>query len=477
MSSINYSEESKYLFKCFVILFRSGIKQEYYCGEVKQEYYCGEASNANGVASGINSVTSNVNGDTSGINGVASGEQEKTVTNNGAKIFEKMDFDGLKALYALAKRHAVVSIVYDALKKNNVFQNVINQLSNGNDVSQLMKKWDEASNQAITKEILFDNELDKIKTAFSDEQIYSVPLKGIVIKKLYPRSGMRQFCDYDVLIRPNDANKVKAIMKTLGYSVSNETKAEEEVHQAVSVIDCKKMPIFNFEIHKKLFWGNNEGYFSKIWDRVLLPSNNFVLTKLTDSKSINDELQLTDSKSINQNTNFYEGKLTDEDVYLFHLAHFNSHLNERSGAGIRYLADHYLLKKFICSKPNFNRKYVEGVLINENISEFEQRINSITDNLFDAPTEEIRIDDLYDFLANGVHGSVENKVKMNVSKDGKFKFFIKRAFPPYNDMCIYFSILKKMPFLLPFCWIARFFIVLFDKKRRTTAKTEIRQLR
>lgn len=428
MSSINYSEESKYLFKCFVILFRSGIKQE---------YYCVKASNVNG----------------------------KTITNNGARIFEKMDFDGLKALYALSKRHAVVSIVYDALKKNNVFQNVINQLSNGNDISQLMKKWDEASNQAITKEILFDNELKKIKTAFSDEQIYYVPLKGIVIKELYPRSGMRQFCDYDVLIRPKDANKVKAIMKTLGYSVSNETKAEEEVHQAVSVIDCKKMPIFNFEIHKKLFWGNNEGYFSKIWDRVLLPSNNFVLTKLTDNKSIN------------QNTNLYEGKLTDEDVYLFHLAHFNSHLNERSGAGIRYLADHYLLKKFICSKPTFNRKYVEGVLINENISEFEQRINSITDNLFDAPTEEIRIDDLYDFLANGVHGSVENKVKMNVSKDGKFKFFIKRAFPPYNDMCIYFSILKKIPFLLPFCWIARFFIVLFDKKRRTTAKTEIRQLR
>jgi hypothetical protein len=348
--------------------------------------------------------------------------------------------------------------------------------------------------------MLFDNELEKIKTAFSENKIYFVPLKGIIIKKLYPEKGMRQFCDYDILIHPKDANRAKAIMKQLGYSVSNEAKAEEEVDQAVSVIDCKKMPIFNFEIHKKLFWGNDEGYFSKIWDRVVNTNNSISLddkTYLQNGKPI-DDLNLTGGKSTNNlyltngeltdnfhlpngeptddNPNLYERKLTDEDVYLFHLAHFNSHFNERSGAGIRYLADHYFLKKELCSKSTFNREYVEDVLKQENLFEFEKRIDSITDNLFDAPIEDIKMDDLYDFLANGVHGSVENKVKMNVAKEGKTKFFLKRAFPPYSDMCIYFSVLKKAPFLLPFCWIARFFIVLFDKKRRTVAKSEIRQL-
>ena len=164
--------------------------------------------------------------------------------------------------------------------------------------------------------------------------------------------------------------------------------------------------------------------------------------------------------------------MRDEDVYLYHLSHFHSHFNERCGAGIRYLGDHYLICEKICRKKSFDRAYVEKIIKDEGLLEFEEYVNSLCEKLFGI--ERINLYDFEEFLLGGVHGSIDNKVKREVQKSGRGKYILKRLFPPVKEMAISYVCLEKLPVLLPFCWIIRLFAVAFNKKRRNIAKSELK---
>ena len=345
---------------------------------------------------------------------------------------EPISFDSsvdFNVLFELSKKHAVVLAVFDSVKHSKCPESI-------------MKKWSEEAGKAITKELLFDNELSKIEKKFSESEIPFVFIKGIIIKSFYSKKGLRQFCDYDILIDKKRADDVKKIMISLGYSVSREKKSEEEISEAVSVIECKKNPIFNFELHKKLFWGTEKGYFENFWERIVF-----------------------------DNSSSFKGRMTDEDVYLYHIAHLCSHLRERSGAGIRYLSDHYVLKKNLFEKKGFNRKYVEKILIEENLLEFEKYFDECSNNLFEA--EKINVSLLDEFIKNGVHGTLDNKVRLSLKKNNAFSYTIRRIFLPLNQMSTLYSVLLKYPFLLPVYWVHRFFVIVLNKEKRKTAKSEL----
>ena len=99
-------------------------------------------------------------------------------------LSEKSDYE---ELFRLSNLHAVTACLSKAVC-----------ISQCND--EIKKKWAEAEGLALKKEILFDNELSKIEKIFHQEKIKYVLLKGIVLKSFYPQKGLRQFCDYDVLI-------------------------------------------------------------------------------------------------------------------------------------------------------------------------------------------------------------------------------------------------------------------------------------
>ena len=49
-------------------------------------------------------------------------------------------------------------------------------------------------------------------------QIWYMPLKGTVIKELYPSIGMRQMSDFDILFDKKYAENVREIMLDLGFT-------------------------------------------------------------------------------------------------------------------------------------------------------------------------------------------------------------------------------------------------------------------
>ena len=80
---------------------------------------------------------------------------------------------------------------------------------------------------------------------------------------------------------------------------------------------------------------------------------------------------------------------------------------------------------------------------------------------------EIRLNesDLEIFI-NGVYGHVENVWEKKSRKQGKGKYLFSRLFPSLSVMKTGYPILVKLPFLLPFCWLARMFRGMFRRRKQ-----------
>lgn len=284
----------------------------------------------------------------------------------------------------------------------------------------LLKQWKGYAENALRCELLYDAERTALYAEFDRAGIDYMPLKGILLKELYPHKGMRQFGDNDILFRKKQKRKLKKIMLGQGYHCGKDT--DYSAHDVYT-----KPPIFNFEMHRALFnRSENTEYFEKIWQRV--------------------------AKGERKN----EYRMTSEDFYLYNLAHFHKHYHS-GGAGFRFFADFYLLlHHFPC-----DRAAIDLVLEKENLKDFDSEMCSIAESWFgDFPQA---VDpSVFDFiLTSGVYGTLEHSVQNQVREGGLFRYI----FLPFKEMKARFPFLKYLPFLLPFCWIFRFFRAFFSPKK------------
>src|SRR5574344_270797 len=130
----------------------------------------------------------------------------------------------LEKLYKLAKYHTLTGIVCMALEKFNLFYesgnsknseicnnaNSDNNLSNSDKFAEyeIENKFKDSKNKGIRKIILLDTERTQIFNFMEKNQIWYMPLKGIILKNMYPKLGMRQMSDNDILF---DANGQKLV--------------------------------------------------------------------------------------------------------------------------------------------------------------------------------------------------------------------------------------------------------------------------
>ena len=100
------------------------------------------------------------------------------------------------------------------------------------------------------------HEFDSIKKAFLDNNVDFLPLKGAIQKKLYPKPEMRPMGDIDILIKVEQYNKIKEIMKDFGY-----VEDKESDHELVWI----KQKIM-VELHKRVIPSYNEDYYKYFGD-------------------------------------------------------------------------------------------------------------------------------------------------------------------------------------------------------------------
>ena len=151
------------------------------------------------------------------------------VVNNEIPDLQKIEKINLEHLYQAAKKHSLTAIVAYALKSAGISNQKFHQA--------WAKSIRKVTAMEIDKELLFQ-EMEK-------EKIWYMPLKGTVIKDLYPSIGLRQMSDFDILFDKAYAEKVRDILLGLGFSCEN---FREESHDVYF-----KQPVSNFEMHTALF--------------------------------------------------------------------------------------------------------------------------------------------------------------------------------------------------------------------------------
>lgn len=334
-----------------------------------------------------------------------------------------------KYLLNLAKRHTIVATVGTFIDKDSCPKDIYDEFQMG-------------YNANLRKSLLFQNERKKIIQDFEKDNIDYCYLKGIVINDLYPKIGMREFADNDILMRKDDWEKVKNIFVKYQYEVV----ALHGVHDSYH-----KTPFYNFEMHRKLFDEDFKfsKYFNTVWSRLIKVSDN-------------------------------EYKMKDEDFYCYFLAHFYKHY-ERGGAGIRSFIDKYLIDKYICNKDNFDRDYVNKILKAEKLDKFEAKVNEILKPIFydNCDYNDYDYMNVLYMMESGTYGILRHSVNNAIDRNGgsKIKYIFNRIFIPYRKMKNIYPVLRYLPFLLPIFWIIRLMKVVFKKTARDNFKGEVRALK
>jgi hypothetical protein len=115
----------------------------------------------------------------------------------------------MEALLRLAKAHSVSAMVCMALEQTDAFQHTT-------ETTRL--KWLDSKNKAIRKNMLLDAERHQLEKEFAEHGIWYMPLKGSILKDWYPKFGMREMADNDILFDATRRQQVRDIFVNRGYS-------------------------------------------------------------------------------------------------------------------------------------------------------------------------------------------------------------------------------------------------------------------
>ncbi len=332
-----------------------------------------------------------------------------------AKRIHDMDLD---KVYKLARLHNLAAAAAFALSDGGVAHELFAQ----------------AQAKAIRKNVLMDAEWASIRAVLEKEGIWYMPLKGAVIKDLYPQFGMRQMADYDILFDARHAARLKKIMQERGFVVETFGASNHDCYH--------KEPIYNFEMHRALFADVHEEAFLRYYENV------------------KDRLIQNEDASVG----FH---FSDEDFYVFMIAHEYKHY-AGGGTGLRSLVDTYVYLRH----KKLDMDYIEHEVRKLGIEEFERKNRSLALRLLEAQNYSQEDLQMLDYISSsGTYGTQEHRVQNQVRKKGsKIKYLMDRAFMPMNEVKSYHPFFYKHKVLLPALFLYRLGKALTVRRKRFAAE-------
>ena len=339
-------------------------------------------------------------------------------------IFESLNSERLAALFKIAKLHDVAHLVAYALEKNGFYLDDI--------------AWQECVKEkelAVLRYEMMRADLDEIASCLEAAEIDYIPLKGAVIRSLYPEPWMRTSCDIDILVRESDIDRaIDVLVSRLSYKTDFKKTGHE-----VSLFSP-------FGMHLELHYSISSGI--EAYDSLLL--------------------RAWDYASCEGDSHCY--KLTDEFCVFYYTAHIGYHLSG-GGCGIKSIIDLWLVEQSteldkillgeFLEKTGLQKLHQEMLTLGQYwmgeiacISELERRTEVFV-------------------LLGGSYGTTSSKVAVNrVKKGGGIRYFLSRIFMPYEKLSMLYPIVKKHKILVPFCQVARW-LGAISKKRRLSNEMKI----
>ncbi len=346
---------------------------------------------------------------------------------------------GLREIYAAGRFHSLSALAADALEGVE---------PTSPEEEQVLAAFTASKQRAIRKNLLLDTERQSLFEFMEQNGIWYMPLKGVILKDMYPKMGLRQMADNDILFDASRRRDIRDRFVARGYKIESYNVGNHDVYL--------KEPVYNYEMHISLFGEN----YSSEW-----------VSYYRDVKS----------RLVKNDGTEYGYRFTDEDFYIYFLTHGFKHYDS-SGTGVRFLIDLYVfLEK---KRQTLDLDYIAAELRKLGLTEFERSCLELTDAIF-SDVEGFRLEDLPPekqemlvyFLTSGTYGTVDKLVHNTLKREGKLGYVIKRIFPGTKALQLYHPMFRHK-WLLPIGWIYRAFRILtkrpgnVTKELKTFAKTK-----
>ncbi len=322
----------------------------------------------------------------------------------------------LLELYSAAQRHSVQNIIAAALINNDILEN-----------SPLKPHFENELYKCVFTHEKMNSAYESFCAELEKERINYIPLKGAVVRELYPQPWLRSSCDIDILISEDDLER--AVDKFIGaYSL-----VSKGIHDVV----LKSEDGVLIELHFNLLGNKKSPVYSEFLE------NPWRYAELCE-------------------TGKFCFRFSDEMFYYYHIVHMAKHFR-LGGCGLRPFIDLWLMmqdKKY--DSPKINSMLKKGKL-----SDFNSSARKLCSVWFLGEKHDDTTALMQDFIIDGGNfGSKETRLLSEQQRSGnKFKYIFSRIFLPYDELKNHYPILKKHPVFTPFCEICRFFSLLFGKKR------------
>ncbi|WP_295071764.1 nucleotidyltransferase family protein [Ruminococcus sp.] len=340
---------------------------------------------------------------------------------------ERIDALDLPKLFEVCQTHILTACVAYALESAGIKDNDFTQ----------------AKEKSIRKNILLDSERAKILKRLEAEKIWYMPLKGAIFKDWYPKLGMRQMSDNDILCDGTKRAYIKEVMLDMSFTCDHFGQDNDDAYF--------KPPVCNFEMHNELFTGAHVGKLHGYYEDV-------------KKRLIKDE------------KNEYGYHFRDEDFYIYFIAHEYKHFAS-DGTGVRSLVDTYIfMRRF---KDSLDKDYINAELKKLDIVDFEKTNRELAVKIFSnepLTSEEKELLDYY--IMSGTYGVRENRVKNDLkyrAKGSKLGYLRYRLFPSLEYLEVSVPWVKKSKLLIPAAYIYRLFRGPAASKKRIS--DQIKQIR
>ena len=333
----------------------------------------------------------------------------------------------LDHLYQASQKHMLTAIVDYALKSAGIHD----------------EKFHQAWAKSIRKVTAMDIDKDLLFQEMEKQKIWYMPLKGIVIKDLYPSIGLRQMSDFDILFDKNYTQKVQDILLNLGFTNNYFGIGNHDVYF--------KQPVSHFEMHNTLFGENHKPEIYKYYRNI-------------KSHLIKDE------------GNQYGYHFSNEDLYIYLTVHEYKHY-DNGGTGLRSVLDIYIFWQKFGSQLDTN--YISAEIEKLGISSFEQQNLSLALNLFGNGQLTEKNQDMLEYIIySGTYGTIQNVIENKIKKQsnvkkGKLTFIKNKLFMPLKEIKLYYPFYYRHKILLPVLFFYRIGKALTVSRKKTKITLKI----
>ena len=282
-----------------------------------------------------------------------------------------------------------------------------------------------------------DRRLQQVLERFEAEGIEYMPIKGAVIKALYPKSECRTMGDADVLVHEERLPQIRQLLLELGLQELEVTSDYEAAWGDSSL---------KLELHTKLV--------SKEYKRF--------------AQHFGTGWQLAKKQG---DSNRY--LLSPEDHLVYLVGHFAKHYLQGSICA-KDLCDFWIWNR---SYPDMDQAYIRRALEALKLDAFYENISQMVACWFagQQATEAVELMTAAAFAGGVCQQEDESALRgiMRRRADGeeslgkqKVKWFLHAVFPSASFLEYKYPVLKKWPVLLPVYWVRRWISILFRDRNK-----------